>query len=154
MKRFSTLLLATAAALALWAQPTKGHSPSGPNPDKPEWQTIEAFRIGQIPSHALVVPYPANDFKAISEMEYDHSPYYMSLNGKWKFHWTKNPTKRPQGFYEPGYDVSAWNDINVPGNWERQATEQPYIPTPHTNSTPNGPDSRKTGLKCPPRPTK
>ena len=142
MKRFSTLLLATAAALALWAQPTKGHSPSGPNPDKPEWQTIEAFRIGQIPSHALVVPYPANDFKAISEMEYDHSPYYMSLNGKWKFHWTKNPAKRPQGFYEPGYDVSAWNDINVPGNWERQG----YGTAVYTNTTYEF-DSKWAGFK-------
>lgn len=90
------------------------------NGDKPEWQTIEAFRIGQLPSHALVVPYRANDINAISDMEYDKSPYYLDLNGKWKFKWTKNPAKRPTDFYHPAYDVDAWDDIIVPGNWERQ----------------------------------
>ncbi|MDE7411190.1 MAG: DUF4981 domain-containing protein [Paramuribaculum sp.] len=98
---------------------------------KPEWQTIEAFRDGQIPSHALVVPYKTNDIKAVSAMEYDKSPYYQSLNGKWKFHWTKNVANRPQGFQEPAFDVSAWDEINVPGNWERQG----YGTTVYVNTT-------------------
>lgn len=44
----------------------------------------------------------------------------MSLNGKWKFKWTKNPALRPTQFHENQYDTSSWDDINVPGNWERQ----------------------------------
>ena len=75
--------LTLAAALSVTAQ------------NLPEWQTIEHFRDGQIPSHALVVPYRTNDVKAVEEMQYDHSPYYMSLNGKWKFHWNKNVDLRP-----------------------------------------------------------
>jgi len=97
----------------------------------PEWQTIEHFRDGQIPSHALVVPYKANDVKAVASMEYDKSPYYLDLNGKWKFHWTKNATARPHGFQVPSYDVSGWADINVPGNWERQG----YGTTVYVNTT-------------------
>lgn len=97
----------------------------------PEWQTIEHFRDGQIPSHALVVPYRTNDVKAVEEMQYDHSPYYMSLNGKWKFHWNKNVDLRPKGFQDPAYDVSSWDEINVPGNWERQG----YGTTIYVNTT-------------------
>ena len=44
----------------------------------------------------------------------------MSLNGKWKFHWVKNPDNRPKDFYQPSYYTGGWADINVPGNWERQ----------------------------------
>lgn len=98
---------------------------------KPEWQTIEAFRDGQIPSHALVVPYVADDVKAVSGMEFDKSPYYKSLNGKWKFQWTKNVANRPKGFQMPEYDVTAWDEINVPGNWERQG----YGTTVYVNTT-------------------
>ena len=111
--------IAMAAAMPLRAQ------------DGTEWQTIDAYRIGQIDPHALVVPYKAGDVKAVSEMQYDKSPYYMDLNGKWKFKWTKNPANRPAGFQAPEYDVTAWDDINVPGNWERQG----YGTAVYTNTT-------------------
>ena len=44
----------------------------------------------------------------------------MSLNGKWKFHWVKNPDHRPKEFYKPSFYTGGWADIDVPGNWERQ----------------------------------
>ena len=34
--------------------------------------------------------------------------------------WTKNPDKRPKDFFQNDFAVQGWNDINVPGNWERQ----------------------------------
>ncbi len=86
----------------------------------PEWQTVDAYNVGQIPSHALVVPYPDNDVQAIRDFKYEESPYYMSLNGKWKFSWVKGVDNRPVGFQNPEYDVTSWDLINVPGNWERQ----------------------------------
>lgn len=99
--------------------------------DLPRWQTIEAFREGQIPSHALVVPYPDNDIKAIADFAYDQSPYYMSLNGKWSFKWTKGVDNRPLDFQNPQVSVSDWDLINVPGNWERQG----YGTAIYTNTT-------------------
>ncbi len=102
-----------------------------PTENVPEWQQINAFRNGQLNPHALVVPYRNGDIKAVAEMEYDRSPFYLSLNGKWKFNWTKNVELRPQGFHNPSYDVSTWNEINVPGNWERQG----YGTAVYTNTT-------------------
>lgn len=100
--------------------------------EKPEWQTIDAFRNGQIDAHALVVPYASkNAAKNIADFKYEDSPYYKSLNGKWKFHWCKGVDNRPVGFQNPDFSVEQWADINVPGNWERQG----YGTTVYVNTT-------------------
>ncbi len=49
----------------------------------------------------------------------------MSLNGTWKFNYVENFTDRPVDFMNPSLDVSAWNDITVPGNWELQGFGTP-----------------------------
>lgn len=68
---------------------------------------------------------PRSEF--ISNME---SNSIFSLNGKWKFHWVKNSADRPTAFYKPEFDVSEWNDINVPGNFEIQGHGVPiYVNT-------------------------
>jgi beta-galactosidase len=85
-----------------------------------EWQDQNAFNIGQIPIHTCVVPYTANDEIGIRNHEYSTSPYYLNLNGSWKFKWSKSPAERPTDFFSQSYDVSAWDNINVPGDWQCQ----------------------------------
>lgn len=119
MKTLICALTALTAAMTVTAQ------------QLPEWQTIDAYRNGQIDAHALVVPYPAGDMKAVRAMDFDRSPYYMSLNGQWHFNWVKGVDNRPVGFQNPSYDVSSWKLINVPGNWERQG----YGTTVYVNTT-------------------
>lgn len=46
------------------------------------------------------------------------SKFYKSLDGKWNFNWVKNPKDRPINFMNSSFDVSSWNQINVPSNWE------------------------------------
>ncbi|MCL1974409.1 MAG: DUF4981 domain-containing protein [Bacteroidetes bacterium] len=50
---------------------------------------------------------------------------YLSLNGQWKFFFSENPELRPLGFARPDLDVSSWDDIKVPGNWEVQGFGTP-----------------------------
>ena len=69
--------------------------------------------------HTYVWPYASID-EIQKPGGYEHSPYYMTLNGKWKFHWTRNPDSRPKDFYQPDFYTGGWADIQVPGNWERQ----------------------------------
>ena len=45
------------------------------------------------------------------------SPYFLSLNGVWKFKWVPDPSQKPIDFYVPSYDVSGWDDIEVPSVW-------------------------------------
>lgn len=63
---------------------------------------------------------PFKDEAQAEKGVYSESPYYKNLNGKWKFYYTENPNNIPDGFADPALDVSAWDDINVPGNWELQ----------------------------------
>ncbi len=88
------------------------------NDKLPEWQSQYNIGLNKIEPHAYVFPYADED--AIARLDNESSPYYMSLNGKWKFNWTKNPDNRPKYFYKSDYFIDSWNEINVPGNWERQ----------------------------------
>ena len=45
------------------------------------------------------------------------SEYYLSLDGTWSFNWVGNPGERPEGFYKMDYDVSEWDKVEVPMNW-------------------------------------
>ena len=84
----------------------------------PEWQSQYAVGLNKLAPHTYVWPY-ANASDIEKPGGYEQSPFYMSLNGKWKFHWVKNPDNRPKDFYQPSYYTGGWADINVPGNWER-----------------------------------
>lgn len=43
---------------------------------------------------------------------------YMSIEGKWKFHWVESANERPADFYALKYDDSKWGTMPVPGIWE------------------------------------
>ena len=90
--------------------------------EMPHWQDKNAFREGQLNPHALVVPYASDAAaeQAIRDHRYAESPYYLDLNGKWDFKWTKSPDQRPADFYKPGFSTATWDKIDVPGNWETQ----------------------------------
>lgn len=42
----------------------------------------------------------------------------INLNGSWSFKWVKSPAERPTTFMNPGEDLSEWDVIKVPSNWE------------------------------------
>lgn len=83
-----------------------------------EWQSQYAFGLNKIKAHTYVWPYASE--KEVTERNHESSPWYISLNGSWKFHWVKNPDNRPTDFYKPSFYTGGWADIQVPGNWERQ----------------------------------
>ncbi len=84
----------------------------------------------KIKPHTFFVPF-ANPQAALSQSN-EESPFYLSLNGIWKFNWVRNPADRPVDFYKPEYDVSGWNDIPVPSNWELEGYGVPiYVNQPY-----------------------
>ena len=42
----------------------------------------------------------------------------MSLDGLWKFHWTKTPFEQPKDFFLPHFNDAEWTSFPVPANWE------------------------------------
>ena len=49
----------------------------------------------------------------------------VSLDGTWKFHYSRNQASAPAHFHDEGYDVSGWSPIQVPGSWELQGFDAP-----------------------------
>ncbi len=81
-----------------------------------DWENPEVIGRNKEPGHCTLAPYP--DARMALKAEREDSPYYRSLNGKWKFNWVRKPADRPVDFYRPDYDVSRWKEIPVPSNWQ------------------------------------
>ena len=86
--------------------------------DKPDWENPNMFNQNKEIPHASMMPFETIE-KALSN-KHQASVYYKSLNGTWKFNWVRKPADRPHDFFKPTYDVSEWDDIKVPSNWELQ----------------------------------
>ena len=83
-----------------------------------DWENPAVLGINKLPYHAtLQLPSKQKECQEI-----------VSLDGEWLFHWSRNPEERPADFYQEDYDVSSWNKITVPGNWQMQGYGTPiYI---------------------------
>lgn len=88
---------------------------------QPEWQDLSVISKGTEKPHATFVPY-SNEADALAGAP---SPYVQSLNGDWKFHWSKNPASRPVDFYKDDYSVKQWKTIPVPGDWQMYGYDYP-----------------------------
>ena len=83
--------------------------------DTPDWENPAVLGINKLPYHAtLQLPSRWKECKEI-----------VPLDGRWKFHWSRNPGERPADFYREDYDVSRWDEISVPGNWQTQGFGTP-----------------------------
>ncbi|MGQ8336975.1 glycoside hydrolase family 2 TIM barrel-domain containing protein [Sunxiuqinia sp. A32] len=103
---------------------------------KDNWENEQIFAVNKEEGHNTYIPYPnVASLKADKYFnfpwEVPTSEYYQSLNGDWKFHWVKQPSERPTDFYKTNYDVSSWNEIPVPSNWEMHGYGTPI----YTNIT-------------------
>ena len=81
-----------------------------------DWENPRMIGRNKEPAHATLLPFA--DAKTALEGVPEGSPFYRSLNGKWRFHWVRKPADRPKDFYRPGYDAGVWAAIPVPGNWQ------------------------------------
>ena len=59
------------------------------------------------------------------------STRYMSIEGKWKFHWVESANERPTDFYTLKYDDSKWGTMPVPGIWELNGYGDPIYVNNH-----------------------
>lgn len=84
----------------------------------PDWQNPAVTSINKEPPRAVRFTYP--DAASALAAEPEKSPFCMSLNGDWKFHWVPKPADRPADFYRADFSDAAWRVIPVPSNWEVQ----------------------------------
>ncbi|MFT4534144.1 MAG: beta-galactosidase [Saprospiraceae bacterium] len=71
-----------------------------------------------ISEHKLDAHASFSSFSSEKDMEDNQPEFFQLLDGQWKFNWVRNPKDRPTTFMDPNLDVSKWDDIKVPSNWE------------------------------------
>lgn len=108
------------------------------------WEDETVFEENQERGHATFTPYHSLETMR-GEARYKQAwldpeeADVVSLNGDWKFNYVEEPSLRPTDFYKENYDVSTWDEIQVPSNWEMKGYGVPIycnIAYPHADNPP------------------
>ena len=91
-----------------------------------QWLTDPSvFRVNRLDAHSDHVCYAS-----MQELAQGETSLRQSLDGVWRFAWSKCPAARPTDFWREGYDDSTFETIQVPGHMELQGHGQiQYINT-------------------------
>lgn len=116
----------------------------------PYWKDLQVVSVNREASRSAFMSFP--DQSSALKGRYADSPYYMLLNGVWKFRFAEAFKDMPDDVTDPATDVSGWKDIKVPGNWEVQGfgtaiyTNQPYEFAPSNPQPPLLPEANPVGV--------
>ena len=75
-----------------------------------DWENPQVLGINKEPYHATLT-LPSGRYECGE---------CVSLDGLWKFKWYPRPEQRTMDFFDEQFDVSEWDDIVVPGEWQMQ----------------------------------
>ena len=81
--------------------------------DKPWWLDPEVNEVNTMAPRAAFFAYETENLAKADQKAW--SERYLSLEGKWKFNFSKDHDKAPRDFYSLKYDDSQWTDFPVPG---------------------------------------
>lgn len=98
--------------------------------------------------HGAEIPFVCADENNFCN--YGNSPFYMSLDGDWKFKLFSAPEDVPEKVFLNKFKDSKWQDIPVPSNWTLHSLEDFPIYTnsrmPFANTPPVVPAESPTGI--------
>ena len=80
---------------------------------KPWWLDPEVNEVNTMAPRAAFFAYETENLAKADQKA--RSERYLSLEGKWKFNFSKDHDKAPRDFYSLKYDDSQWTDFPVPG---------------------------------------
>lgn len=111
-----------------------------------DWENPGIVQRGRLASRAYAFPYP--DIERALTCERGASPWFLLLNGEWKFNYSASPAESPADFYDEKFDVSGWDDIAVPCSWQMAGYGRPHYTNviyPFPIDPPNVPTENPTG---------
>ena len=89
----------------------------------------EVFGINKLPPRAT--SWPSSNFTIGQKaLLYDIDDWRMCLNGPWQYRRQPQPLDNPDNFFNPDFDTSDWETVNIPCNFELQGHGTPI----YTNS--------------------
>ncbi len=96
------------------------------------WQSPRVNQINREPMQAHFVPFKTEKGalrksvkRTPADFEISSEERRVSLDGIWKFKYSKTPGEVPAGFYKSGFKAKGWDAITVPGSWELQGFDAP-----------------------------
>ena len=81
-----------------------------------EWDNPEVTSVNRETAHALALPMASE--ADVAQNDRTLSPYFQSLDGKWKFRWLRNASLVDDAVCAADYDDTSWTDIDVPSSWQ------------------------------------
>ena len=89
-----------------------------------EWENPAVNSINRLPARTFARPLSSAEAALTDALE-PASPWVLSLNGDWKFHWCGEPAQRPADFFNTDFDDSRWAQIDVPSCVEMRGYGRP-----------------------------
>ena len=86
-----------------------------------EWDDVSVTNLNRVRAHTLDIPMASANEAAAAYTPtnaLEASPYFLSLNGTWKFQWVGTPEKSSNTFFQDNFNAAAWDDIEVPSSWQ------------------------------------
>lgn len=111
------------------------------------WKAPELVNIHRLASRPRIISY--DSISSALDNDQNYSQNFMSLNGKWFFHYIDSPNEAPDGFGNEDFEFSGWAQIDVPSNWTMKGYGKPHytnVQMPFPHFPPNVPDTNPTGL--------
>lgn len=98
----------------------------------PDWARPETVHLRREAVRATFCSYPdrataipqADPRRPLAERR-AASPWFASLHGAWRFHWSPTVDSRPTRFFEPGFDDRDWRTLPVPSCWQMHGYDYP-----------------------------
>ena len=89
-----------------------------------DWENPRVFKINREDARATFFSFDSEQQAITGDLNANAN--IKTLNGKWKFNYVGRASQRPTDFYKTDYDVSSWDDIDVPSNWELSGYGYPH----------------------------
>jgi beta-galactosidase/beta-glucuronidase len=87
---------------------------------QPDWRNPAIIARNRESGHTPLNAYPTREAALAGD-----APYRRLLNGEWAFHLAATPEQAPQGFFQEPFDVSDWDRVPVPSNWQMLGYDKP-----------------------------
>ena len=111
------------------------------------WREPELLALHRLPARAPLIPFP--DAERAGSGQRGRSPWFLSLDGRWRFALFARPEDVPETALADETDCEDWATVEVPGNWTVQGFDRPHytnVQMPFAGSPPDVPDENPTGL--------
>ncbi len=112
-----------------------------------DWENQLLLARNREPAHCSLVPF-ADEPTALSR-ERAESPFFILLNGGWRFRFVPSPAGLPVGFEASSFFDADWDTIHVPSNWQMLGYGKPNytnVAYPYPVDPPRVPQENPVGL--------